>query len=117
VRRGPVTVYAEWLHRGAGDIGTDLRHTIPGSAADYLLVGAQWNRGRLHLRYNASRAHYLDLERVDWIHQPGVTWDISPHVAGLAELDWWTAWTASPEGRARHETVERSLDLVLLLTF
>lgn len=112
--RGPFTGYAEWTHRTGGDLPAELRRTIAGSEAEYLLLGAQVDRGSLHLRYNASRANYDDLGRVEWIHQPGVTYDLSDHVSALTEIN---VWTGEDRNGQDDETLDQSLNLVLLITF
>jgi len=113
VRTGDATIYAEWLHRGAGDLSAVRRQSIPGSEATYLLAGGQYDLGPLQLRYNTSRADYGDLGREAWIHQPGLTWTFTESVSGIVEYDHWTADLDDGSG----DTLDKSLSLVLLWVF
>jgi hypothetical protein len=49
-----------------------------------------------------------DLDRSEWIHQPGLTLDLLPGIAALLEYDLWRVRT----GRET-TTADRSLNLVL----
>lgn len=109
---GPVLAYVEWARRADGDLPGVLVATQAGSAATYWLAGLQLNHGRLHLRYNYSRGWYEDIDRREWIHQPGVTFELDRHVTAIAEFNWWRARDAG-----LNSTTDRSLSLVLLLTF
>lgn len=111
-RRGPVTVYSEWLRRGAGGLPDPLARSVAGSEATYWLVGAQLDRGRVHLRYNYSGGSYDAIGRREWIHQPGVTLDLNAYARVLVEGNFWSA--DSDEGPA---TLDRSLNLILNLGF
>lgn len=108
---GPFTVYVEWTRRGAGSLPAPLDSTIAGSAATLWLAGLQWHRGWLHLRYNFSRARYDRLDQTEWIHQPGVTFDLTRFIHGILEYDLWRA------GGAAAGTVDRSLNAVILAEF
>lgn len=108
-----LTAFAEVTTRRGGDLPNDLRLTQAGSRATYWLAGARYDRSRAHLRYNFSLVDYLDLDRREWIHQPGVTVDVADNVSGLLELDLWRV--REPDAGAR--TFDRSLNFVLLLRF
>lgn len=110
--RGSVTLYVEWTRRRAGSLPAALQGSIPGSPATWWLAGAQWTRGALHLRYNFSRSSYEALGRTEWIHQPGVTYDVATGVHALLEYDLWQTRVAGVT-----TTTDRSLDAVLLLEF
>lgn len=107
-----LTTYVEWSTRGDGDLPARLRGGVPGSEATWWLVGARYDRGRVHLRYNYSRVDYDDAGREDTIHQPGITVDLAPGLHALAEVDLWES-SAGGGGF----TTDRSLNLVLLATF
>lgn len=110
LRGGPVIGYVEWLTRGAGELPDPLRVGVPGSESTYWLAGARYERGPLGLRYNYSRARYEDIDREDWIHQPGVGYDLNRHIHTLAEVNLWRFREDGVEG-----VVARSLNMVLVL--
>jgi hypothetical protein len=112
VRAGPATAYVEWLHRGYGQLPDGLRSSLPGSEATYWLAGARLHHGPFTARYNHSRASYAALDRRDWIHQPGVGYDITSHVHALAEVNIWRF--QEPDGPG---VFARSLNVVLRLGF
>lgn len=112
VRRGAVTAYVEWLRRSYGGLPNELQNSIPGSAATYWLAGAQFQQGPLSLRYNHSRGRYSAIDRDDWIHQPGVGYDLNSHMQGIAELNVWRFRDPDGEG-----DFARSLNIVLRLGF
>lgn len=112
LRRGAVTAYLEWLRRGYGGLPDELRSSIPGSAATYWLAGAQFQHGPLSLRYNHSRARYSAIDRDDWIHQPGFSYDMNSHVQGIAEFNVWRF--RDPDGE---DDFARSVNVVLRLGF
>jgi hypothetical protein len=112
VRAGPATAYVEWLRRGYGQLPDVLRSSLPGSEATYWLAGARVHRGAFTARYNHSRASYPALDRQDWIHQPGVGYDITSHVHALAEVNIWRF--REPDGPG---VFARSLNVVLRLGF
>ncbi len=111
-RRAGFTGYLEGLYREGVQVPPDLRGTVPASEAVYLLAGAQYDWERAHVRYNYSRVDYRDLDRQEWIHQPGLTLDLSPGLSVLAELNFWRE-----DAGGRVDTLDRSLNLVLLLRF
>lgn len=73
-------------------------------------AGARLAPGRLHLRYNFSRASYDAADRTEWIHQPGPTAEIHARLAFLLEYDLWRA--RSDDGRT---LADRSLNTVPLV--
>lgn len=113
-RVGPAVAYVEWTRRRAGTVPMPLRASIAGSRAEYLLAGAQWHEGRMHLRYNFSRGRYDEIGRTDWIHQPGITIDLARDVHTLVELDEWRTRLPSVAGE-RTVTTDQSVDFVLRL--
>lgn len=104
--------YVEWLERRGGELPAGLRGTQAGSEARYWLAGLQGRRGKLHARYNFSRAAYDAIDRDEWIHQPGLGYDLTPGLHGLAEVNLWEFEEPGSRGR-----VDRSLNVVLLLRF
>lgn len=112
-RVGRALAYAEWMRRSAGDVPQSLRGSIAGSPAEYVLIGAQWHEGIVHLRYNFSRGQYADIGRTDWIHQPGLTIDLTRDVHALLELDEWR--TRDPSVGSGALKTDQSLNVVLQL--
>lgn len=112
VNTGSVVAYVEWLRREEGELPRDLRFSIPGSDAAYWLAGARFHRGAFTARYNYSRARYSTIDRDDWIHQPGVGYDLHRHLHALGEVNVWRF----REGTAE-DVFARSVNLVLLLRF
>lgn len=110
LRGGPVVAYVEWLFRDSGELPDRLRASIPGSEATYWLAGARYSQRGLYLRYNYSRARYDDVDREDWIHQPGVGYDLNRHVHALAEINIWRFREGQTE-----DVFARSVNVVLVL--
>ena len=109
---GHLIAYAEWTTRRTGNVPSDLRATLSGSRAQYWLVGAQWHKGIVHLRYNFSRASYDAIARTDWIHQPGLTVDLAREVHAFLELDEWQTKATDLVGAHTAKT-DQSLNVVL----
>ena len=108
------TVYGEWLRRPEDPgVPAVLVDAPAASEATYWLAGAQYRAGRLHLRYNVSLGDYERAGRREWIHQPGVTVDLSEHLSAYAELNLWRSDPAAGEA----DWVDRSLNFVLHVTF
>lgn len=129
---GTGLLYLEWTRRasgGPGELGRLLppggtaARDVAGSRTTWWLVGARARLGPVGLRYNVSTAGYDDGGFRERIHQPGFTWHAAESVDVLLEYDDWRRDPAgSPPAPAdelplREERIDRSLNLVLLLTF
>lgn len=129
---GAGRLYVEWTRRasggpgtlsGLGPVGSVAERGVAGSRATWWLAGVRADLGRLGLRYNLSTARYDDGEFREWIHQPGLTFRAHDSVSLLLEYDDWRRVPSGPlptpaaGSPARSIHLDRSLNLVLLLTF
>ncbi len=109
---GDVLGYVEWTRRSTSGFGAAAT-SLPGSRADYWLVGAQAAFGPVALRYNYSRSDYDDAGFSEEIHQPGVTLSPVDWAHLILEYDDWTR-DGPPALEAR---IDRSVEIVLLVEF
>lgn len=131
-RWGPVLTYLEWTRRASGPTGLEDLPTPArtpelgpaGSRATWWLAGLRVEAGPFEFRYNASTARYGDGGFREWIHQPGLTLGMAEGAELLVEYDDWRREpSGSPsadldeEEISRETRLDRSLNLVLLLTF
>jgi len=65
---------------------------VPGRASaqnDYLLVGGETRIWKLSFRYNVSAAFYKQVGLTEWLHVPGVQYNVNDNLQVFAEYAYW----------------------------
>ena len=120
VTRGGFSAWAEVLRQWGKHVdafpvaatpATDTMPAVPGRASelnDYLLVGGQYQLGKLVGRYNVSYGGYRDESVREWLHVPAIGYAASDNLSVLSEL---VVWTRNAAGTS--STFDRSLNVTV----
>ena len=121
INLGPVSVWGEASRQMGQSVmewpippvpATATTPAVPGRASarnDYLLVGGEARIWKFVARYNLSAVRYRDVGVTEFMHQPGLGFNMNDYLQFLVEYAHWTQHDALGAGKFLDQSVATTI--------